>query len=204
MPSWLASSEPVESSTMRRPSGASPPRCRATSSSTATPVRLSLAPGTTGWRDMWAMSPAETAEIAVPAAVIPRRPSAAPSATSAGPATTPPMSGGQRSRWSCSHGARSNTSFGTTGSKTKLERAASWWAKTTSVCGASGAPSSPTTFHVVRWGSRERSQRAGPPWRSSAMTPVATAPTRPAARAPRRTAMPASAEAAAGRPIGAK
>ena len=36
------------------------------------------------------------------------------------------------------------------------------------------------------------------------MTPVATAPTSPAARAPRRTAMPASAEAAAGTPIGAK
>jgi len=103
-----------------------------------------------------------------------------------------------------SQGARSKTSLGTTGSKTKLERAASWWANTTSVCAASGAPSSPMTFHVVRWGRRERSQRAGPPWRSSAITPVATAPTSPAARTPRRTAIPASADAAAGTPIGAK
>ena len=145
---------------------------RATSSSTATPVRLSLAPGTTGWRDMWAMSPAETAEIAVPAAVIPRRPSSAPSATSAGPATTPPMSGGQRSRWSCSHGARSKTSSGRRRSKTKLERAASWWAKTTSVCAASGARARPRRSSVVPLREPGRSQRAGPPWRSSAITPA--------------------------------
>ena len=62
MPSWLDSSAPVDSRITRTPSGGGASRSRrATSSRTATPLRLSLAPGTTGWRIMWAMTTAVAA-----------------------------------------------------------------------------------------------------------------------------------------------
>jgi hypothetical protein len=95
-------------------------------------------------------------------------------------------------------------SRGTVWSKMKLVRAASWCASRTSVCAARGEPSSPTTFHVGRCGSRLRSHRVGPPWRSCEIATAAAAATAPAGRRPRSTAAPASAEAAQGTPIGAK
>ena len=56
---------------------------------------------------MSAMKPTVPAESKVPSAVRARLPSAAPPATSAGPATTGHISGGLVSLCSNSHGARS-------------------------------------------------------------------------------------------------
>ena len=83
IPSHSASSE-VERNSTRTDSVGSATRARARAISATQPVPLSLAPGTTSREPMSAMKPTVPAEIAVPAAVSARLPSAAPAATSAG------------------------------------------------------------------------------------------------------------------------
>ena len=104
------SSEPVETSSTRTPSTGRSCSARASSSTTATPDRLSLAPGTTGRSAMSANAAVEPSERNVPSRRSGRRPLSAPSATRAGPATTSSITCGEVSCFSYQPG---NASAGT-------------------------------------------------------------------------------------------
>ena len=82
MPSHNASSE-VETSITRTFSAGRSASARAIATSTATPVALSLAPGTVPRNPMSAKAVAEPAERTMPAQVNQRRPVSAPPATAA-------------------------------------------------------------------------------------------------------------------------
>ena len=114
MPSWLHSSAPADKRITRTPSGGGT-FCnrRATSSSTATPLRLSLAPGTTGWRIMSAMTTAVAVAMAVPTAAVRRPPVSALAETVTGPPITSPINGGQRSVRAITPGSFCTTNFAT-------------------------------------------------------------------------------------------
>ncbi len=94
MPSMKPSSAPVDTSSTRRPSIGSRASWSATPTSAATPVALSLAPGTTSREPMSAKAAAEPSDTHVPARSSRRRPVSAPRATSAGPPNTVHISGG--------------------------------------------------------------------------------------------------------------
>ena len=83
------SSEPVESSSTRTPSGGRSRRACASVTNTATELRLSFAPGTTRERPMSAMAALAPSESTIPAARSTRLPVSPQSASSSGPRKTP-------------------------------------------------------------------------------------------------------------------
>ncbi len=119
------SSEPVETSSTRTPSTGRSRSARASSSTTATPERLSLAPGTTVRDAMSANAAAEPSERNVPSRRTAPRPVSAPSATRAGPAATSAITRGEVSRRSYQAGKASAGTVVSCGANTRPPWAAS-------------------------------------------------------------------------------
>ena len=127
------SSEPVETSSTRTPLTGSSRSSRASSSSTATAVRLSLAPGTTVRVPMSKNASALPAASVSPIWRSGRTPVSAPSAASAGPAATSRIICGDVCWRSYQRGNVSAMSRVSSGRKMSPPLAASWWATNTSV-----------------------------------------------------------------------
>ena len=154
MPSMNDSSDPVDSRITRSPSGGRlvAQRARASDSSTATPVRLSLAPGTTAAR----------ADVRHRRRVARRRGRSRRGAARAAQAASrrpPPAARRPRPTWSPAwcrprrgpSGSGAAAPAASSGWNTRPEWAASWWDTTTTVRSASSGPS---LGHDVRGGSR--------------------------------------------------
>lgn len=205
IPSMNDSSEPVETSRTRRPLTGSSRSASARPTRTATPVRLSLAPGTTPRAPTSANTAMLPSPSSAPARSRPARPRTAPAATRAGPASTGAIRGGDVSERSSRPGATRAIIGSTPGWKSRPEWAASWWATITRVRSASRSPASATTFQVVREGSRRRQRKAPEPMSSqTAHAPAApsAAPRARPARPPLSAASPPASAAAAGSPSG--
>ena len=186
MPSMNDSSEPVDTSSTRTPGCGRSPSERASASSTATALRLSLAPGTTSLRAMSAIVTVVAPASSDPQRRRPLRPRIEPSATNTGPSHVANMIGSVCVERSSSSGKRSANSFGSPGWKISPLCAASWWATTTTVSSAFASPISATTLNVSRWGSVARRNHRLPPPSSSQIAAAAPAPIEPASRRARR------------------
>ena len=140
MPSMNDSSEPVETSSTRTPSTGCSRRSRASSSRTATAVRLSLAPGTTVRVPMSANASAPPAEMASPSLRVHGI------AASAGPAATSRITCGEVSCFAYHSGNASAIRRWSSGRKISPPLAASWWATNTRVWSAAGSPAVAVTL----------------------------------------------------------
>ena len=203
MPSCSASSAPADTSITRSPRTGSRCRARASAISTATPVRLSLAPGTAGRKPISTMAASEPRLRTRPTRRGPLRPVALASETSAGPAMTSHHAGGLLVIASTRSGRFLASHCCACWRKTNPEGAASWWARTTRVCVAEASPAKAITLRARRGRRNSRRNAIWPPLMSSAIpAALRPAPTAPSSRCPRPAAHPAATEAAHIRPIG--
>ena len=205
MPSMKDSSEPVETSSTRTPvDGLARARRRARPSSVATPVRLSLAPGTTPRAPISANgAPPRRAPGRCRRRAAPRAPSSAAGATSSGPPKTGNISGGVVSVRSSRPGKRSPTNaLGAGEQEHRRVRGVVVGDEHDGAASASRSPASATTFQVGRGGSSRRRNHWRPPEMSSAIAAAANAPAASARRAAPASApaAPASAHEQAQRP----